>query len=299
MKIPTRIQTTTIVAAAAAILLTADARGSYSLYEDFQDLLDGYDISGNDPGENFIVGATNATTSGAFTVIADPTLSGNRLLQSTVVNKAFTGDLGALSVANNTTATLFYRIYRLGMGDALSTPDINFGLADDATPPSPMVVGAPYESQLNISGAIGAAQHAEFSPRDRNGTADTNVPFSTLIFYGIFQVIDSVNDNTQFYYQRATDPAPILLTGGDNIYSFRNGTPNANPLINFLMLGGTPAGAGAVQDTFYIDDIYLDTAGINLIAPVPIVGVPEPAAISSIALAACWLLGVRRSRRAA
>ena len=102
---------------------SAPAQAAFVLFEDFEDVAVGSDISGSIAGENLNVGTSNATNSGAYTVITDPTNAGNRLLQSTAVQKGFTGSLGALSIADGTTGTLFYRIYRLGVTGA-TAPDL-------------------------------------------------------------------------------------------------------------------------------------------------------------------------------
>lgn len=286
------------LAAVAFFSLTASSPAAFSLYQNFEGLSAGYDIAGNDPNENFQVGNSNAspTPSGAFTVIIDPTNGGNKLLESTAVSRAFTGSLGALSIANNTTATVFYRVYRLGLGNA---PDVNWGIADDpSTPTGSVNAGGFYESQLNVSGAVGTGQNAEFSPRNGGTTINTDVVFTPGTWFGIFQVINSTTNQSQFYYLPEDGTTPTLLksSGGTGLANFRNGTTNNNTLSNFLMLAGLPPSGAANQDTFYLDDIYVDISGSNLLAPVSISSVPEPTSAGVAGMAFCGVLIAARAR---
>ncbi|MES2661144.1 MAG: PEP-CTERM sorting domain-containing protein [Verrucomicrobiota bacterium] len=276
-------------------LAASTANAAFSLYQDFQSLTVGYDISGSDPNENFTVSNTNAgTASGGFTVAADPTTPGNNVLRSDAVSRAFAGALTTLTIPNNSTATLFYRIYRLGS----NAPDVNFGVSDQTANLIPTAnAGLDYQSQLNVSGGVGNAQNSEFSPRNGGGTSNTDVIWTANTYFGIYQVVNTSTNTTQFYYQRVTDPAPILLTsvpGAVSNQAFRNaGTRPGTAMSHFLMVAGVPAGGGT-QDVFYLDDIYIDLAGANLTAPVLI---PEPATGCLMMAGACCLLLRRRPGR--
>jgi hypothetical protein len=191
---------------------------------------------------------------------------------------AFTGGLGSLSVLNNTQATIFYRIHRLGVGNTL---DVNFGIADTDTPPTGQNNGTSYESQLNFSGNSSLTL-SEFRPRNGGTLMDTAAYWDPEMWFGVYQVIDSVSNTTVFYYQSEFDEAPIRLQGfmsGTFTMNFRNGVTNDNDLINFLVLNGLPVGGGT-QDVYYLDDIYVDLDGENLVSPVAIASVPEPSTIA-------------------
>jgi len=292
MQIQRFIRAACVLGAVSAVG-TADA--AFVQFENFNDVALGSNLSAANAGENFEVGATNATTGGGFTVVLDPEGGTNQVLQSTVFNTGLTAPLGILSIPDNTTGTLFYRLRRAGTG---TVPDFNLGLSDDGTTPSTTVNTGLFESQLNTSST---AQAGKFQVRDgtnNSGTASgftvaTNNVFTPGVYIGVFQVINNTTDTTEFYVQEGAATTPVKLVGGDNVYHFRNSTgagPTlaANPLTNFLILA---SGAAATQDTFFVDDIYVDTAGQNLAAPVTI---PEPSAVAVLGVGFIGLLARRR-----
>lgn len=269
------------VAVAAA---ATSAHGAFVLMENFQDVAVGSDLAAANAGENF-----SSATTGKFTAFEDPTDPLNVLLRTTNATDAgITAPLQAqvggasLVIADGTTATLFYRIYRRG-----TTPNFNAGLSDVTGTGS-----GDYESQLNVQDT--ADDFFQVRDGDNNSTTTSGFTITSRVFdpdtwLGVFQVIDNgdalnpqTDESTRFYIQSATDASPVLLTGGDNIFTFRNDTAGA--LTNFLVrsTGGTD---------FFVDDIYVDLSGENLVAPVTI---PEPASLGLLAMAGMGLIGRRR-----
>lgn len=295
---------TTGWALAILLSLSTAAHADFVLYQNFEGLPVGYDIADDtSPNENFSVAvqeiANPAARYGNYTVTADPTRPGNNVLSLDAVGYAFTGQFveaatgTPMSIANLTTGTLFYRIYRVSLSD---TPDVNFGGADLGTLTDNVNNAANYQSQLNVSGgSIVAGTTDVFRPRNGGGTVDTGVHWTSGTWFGIYQVIDTQTNTSLFYYQGESDPEPILLTGPDGAPSnmaFRNGGSRPSTDIGyFLVVNGLP-GTGA-NDIFYLDDIYLDASNINLVAPVAI---PEPdvRALLVAALAGGVALTLRR-----
>ena len=287
------------------VLRSADA--SWTLYQNFEGLPDGYNIADDaNPNENFTVATQDITNSaaryGGYTVLTDPTNSGNKALNLDAVGWAFTGQFVDAAtgtptpIADLTTATLFYRVYRTAVNN---TPDVNFGAADIGTITDGTNNAANFQSQLNVSGGSVANGTTDiFRPRNGGGTVDTGVHWLEGMWFGIFQVIDTVTNTSLFYYQSEADSEPILLFGqvsGTSTMAFRNGgsRPDSD-LTNFLVTNGLPG--GGVNDVFYLDDIYLDLSGENLVSPVPIVSVPEPG-ITGLVLASLGGLAVMARRR--
>lgn len=306
--LPRRVKTLFCVFAASTFGV-APLEAAWTLYQNFDALPVGYDIADNsNPNENFTVatqdiGAGNSGARyGGYTVIPDPTNAGNKLLELDAVGYAFTGQIVDAStgtanpIVNLQTGTLFYRVYRESVNN---TPDINFGGADIGTVTDNTNNAANYQSQLNVSGgSVMAGTTDILRPRNGGGTVDTGVHWTAGTWFGIFQVIDTATNTTQFYYQGESDPAPILLTGpggSPSNMAFRNGGSRPSTDIGyFLAVNGLPG--GGVNDTFYIDDIYVDATSANLVSPVPISSVPEPtvAGVAFAALCGVALIGRRR-----
>jgi hypothetical protein len=281
---------------------------AWTLYQNFESLPVDYNIADDaNPNENFTVStqdiANSAARYGGYTVITDPTNPANQALDLNAVGWAFTGQFVDAAtgtpapIANLTTATLFYRVYRTTVSN---TPDVNLGAADIGTITDGANNAANFQSQLNVSGGSLAAGTTDiFRPRNGGGTVDTGVHWLEGMWFGIFQVIDAASNTSLFFYQSELDSEPILLFGqvsGTSNMAFRNGGSRPDTdLTNFLATNGLPG--GGVNDIFYLDDIYLDLSGENLVSPVPIVSVPEPATTGLVLASLCGLAVMARSCR--
>lgn len=287
------------------VLRSADA--SWTLYQNFESLPVDYDIADDsNPNENFTVSTQDITNSaaryGGYTVAPDPTNPANKALDLNAVGWAFTGQFVDAAtgtptpIADLTTATLFYRVYRTTVNN---TPDVNFGASDIGTITDGTNNATNFQSQLNVSGGSLAAGTTDiFRPRNGGGTVDTGVHWVEGTWFGIFQVIDNATNTSLFFYQGESDSEPILLFGqvsGTSTMAFRNGGSRPDTdLTNFLATNGLPG--GGVNDIFYLDDIYLDLSGENLLSPVPIASVPEPATAGLVLASLSGLAAMARRR---
>lgn len=206
-------------------------------------------------------------------VVADPAGGSNSVLLTNTTSLNLFNDSGAISVANNTTATLYTR-FRF---EGTETPNIAFGLSDL---PSPGGFSA-FESALLINGT-------SLEARDGNSyEALTTLQGDT--WYEMWSVIDNSTDSTEYYIRGGTFTKQTQLSSGADAIDFRNGTPNS--LITFYVRN-----SGSQVGTVYFDDIYIDTTGINLTAPVT--AIPEPATnmlLSGLVVAAYCAFRRRRS----
>lgn len=280
----------TLLGIASIAVGIAPLQAAWTLYQNFQNLPVGYDIAeSSNPNENFAVAlqeiANPAARYGGYTVILDPTNPSNQLLQLDAQGYAFSGQFVDAAtgtptpIANLTTATLFYRVYRQSVSNL---PDVNFGGADIGTLTDNVNNAANYQSQVNISGGSDILR-----PRNGGGTVDTGVSWFSGAWFGIYQVIDTATNSSVFYYQTEFDTEPIRLQGVmSGIYdmAFRNGGDRPATEIGYFLAVNGITGAGP-NDIFYLDDIYLDLSGENLVAPVPIFSVPEPSACALVLLA--------------
>lgn len=287
-----------------AMSSVSTANAAWSLYQNFQGLPAGYNIADNtNPNENFTVATQNsASPAGGYTVIVDPTNSGNKLLEMNATSMAFSGQFVDAAtgtptpILNLTTGTLFYRIYRESVSN---TPDVNFGGADQGPVTNGVNNADKYQSQLNVSGGSVVAGTTDiFRPRNGGGTVDTGVHWSEGSWFGIYQVIDTTTNTSVFYYQGESDLAPIRLQGvssGTFNMAFRNGASRGSTdIAYFLATNGLPG--GGVNDIFYLDDIYLDVSGANLVGPVSIVSVPEPSVYGFVLVTLCGVAALARRR---
>jgi hypothetical protein len=170
--------------------------------------------------------------------------------------------------------------------------NISAGLSDEV---NPALFGG-YEAQLN-------AQHntvdtSSFKVRDAGVFDDLGAgSFASDSWYNVWMIVNNSANTYELWIDQGIYGTPgFALThvldpnggAGDFTFGFRNGAA-ANPLITaiFAMGGSTPALTGSL----IVDDVYVDTAGQNLINPT----IPEPS--TALLMGSAALVGLGRRRR--
>jgi glucose/arabinose dehydrogenase len=196
-------------------------------------------------------------------VLLDPTGAANQVLavQAFTSARVYLNNTTA-RIPNNSTATLFLRFRFNGQ------KNYSFGMSDVAAPAD---FGA-FESQFNHNNAANDA-------RMRDAAAFTPLspasPHQPNTWYNIWMVINNSTDTTTVYIDSTTPPgastSALQSNGAKTAFTFRNsgGGTVANDLLSFAVLTG---GAGGTDEghngELYIDDIWIDKAGQNLVNPV-------------------------------
>lgn len=221
-------------------------------------------------------------TQTAFVVTNDPGGGPNTVLAAPAMAESpIYKPLGALTLTNNRTGTLFFRMRR-----AAAALNVSVGASDLAAPTTGF---ADFEAQINCN-TTGANN---LNVRDA-GVFDPVDSFNADAWYRIWMVIDNAADLTRVYMQGGQYGSQTLLDGntdGETAFTFRNSTgdgfnsntgPVANNLISFLVrIGGSHTGP------FYLDDVYVDNTGENLSDPTvdttpPVVAEVQPASGSTV-----------------
>ncbi len=278
---------------AACSSLGRQTRADFTLIDDFESYAAGSPISGQ--GAWLAEAATNPVAAG---VSIDPLNPGNRVLN--IGDGGFIGGrLGhretintnpALRIAQGSTATLFFRL----AWDSADV-DLSVGMTDVANPISDVIFNSftQFESQLAVTFAPG---FDKLGVRDNSGLKVLTTDVQPLEWYNVWMVIDNAADTTQVYLQGGAFTDPTLLdSAGQTSFLFRNGVDN-NDLITFFIATGRntdnlPPNPTENIGPVYLDDLYIDTTGINLTNPVP-----EPAglALGSMALGSLALFAARK-----
>lgn len=197
-------------------------------------------------GQGAIHGKGGWSAIGNASVADDPNQNGNAVLQLAGGNAAAHKALPA-PLAQGELGTLHFRLRRDGAVDGFG------GLSDEAAPTD----FAAFETQF------GAQETApdQFRARDGANFASLNSAFANRTWYCIWLVMNNSADTYEVYV-RGGDLRQVtqLEGGGKGQFAFRNG--GANPLTTFLALTGSSG-----SQHLYIDDIYIDTAQMNLGAP--------------------------------
>lgn len=241
-----------------ALLLAAalPASGGFSLFSDFDA---GY-VRGALNGQNGWSVQGNDTNS-AVVQDPDPTNPLNQV--GSFVNGAGSVNIARTfpggGLADGSTGTLFFRL------NAPAAVNFNIGASDVAVATLTLDFNN-FESQIRLGNS--AANATEVDVRNgaafTTGTGSNTTTYTPDTWFNVWLVINNNTDTTQFY---------VSGTAGGNASTpfaqstFRNGVAS-NPLITFF---SRTSSASPV----FVDDIYFDPAGANLLNPIP-----EPASFS-------------------
>lgn len=223
-----------------------------------------------------------------FGIVSDPDDSGNQALQVVRTHNSWDSTaykpLGANSILEGTTGTLFYRIRNFinptaprgtaGTG-TVAGGDLSAGASDTA--PAANSNGGGFgdlEAYATLAGTTAGAGQV----RVRNaGTTATVGAYNANTWTNIWLVINNQADTYSLYSSEGSNPAAQVGAGG---YGFRNGAA-ANDLISFYIRSGFGQTVGSRNETGLIDDVYVDNTGSNLANPTV---VPEPASWMLVAM---------------
>lgn len=251
------------LAAAALLLLVLPTHAAWVALDNF----DSY-ATGPLAGQG---GWTLSAGSGNTSTVEDQ--SGNKVaaMTSGTANQTLYRSMGSGAIANNTTATVFFRFQ-----STLAQPNFNIGLLDIAAP-----ANATFninQSQFRVAGDT-AANANNLYTRDSTGFVDIG-DFEIFTWYNMWMVINNTTDRTTFY--TSTGNADGTLMGDANGYTFR--VPSVNPITTLQVISSNTSAV-------FLDDFYLDTSGENLVNPVP-----EPSMTGLVGLGTLAMFRRRRSR---
>ena len=249
-----------LIHAFAALPLIAPAFGAFVLVDNME--------SGNNWTN--IAGTTG--------VVADPAGGTNNVFRATAANGEARRSIPA--IANNTTGTLFFRVYTTASG---GDADWIFG---SATGTNPTAFNS-YKGYGRLATNTDTGIDMDVRNTGVAATPTTSGDFSqvgdasAVTWYNVWMVLNNTDDTTDMYFNTggdATTMGTLSFTGA----AFRTGVADGD-LTSFLVRNNNN------NTTGYIDDIYVDTSAQNLINPIP-----EPSV--AVLLGATALLGLRRRR---
>jgi hypothetical protein len=252
-----------------AFLLVAalPASAAFTLFSDF----DGGYVQGPLNGQNGW-SVQNGDTNTA--VVQDPANPLNQV--GSFVNGTGSVNIArALSgggLANGSTGTLFFRL------NAAAAVNFNIG-ASDVAPANFTNDFNNFESQIRLSGVNASEVDIRNGAAFTTGTGSNTTTYTPDTWFNVWMVIHNDTDTTQFYVSGSSGGAASAPFAQG---TFRNGVAG-NPLITFYSRtsSATPV---------FVDDIYFDPAGANLLNPIP-----EPSSVALIALGLATLLQRRRT----
>lgn len=273
----------------ALILASRVASAAFVLVDDFESGFGGWtDVT-----------STTGDAIPDFAIVADPDDSGNQALQVVRTHNSWDSaaykPLGANSILDGTTGTLFYRIRNFinptaprGTAGTGTVPggDLSAGASDVA--PAANSNGGGFgdlEAYATLAGT--AASIGEVRVRN-GGTTSAVGNYTANTWTNIWLVIDNQANAYSLYSSEGSNPAVQVGAGG---YGFRNGAAT-NDLISFYIRSGFGQTVGGRNETGLIDDVYVDNTGVNLANPIV---VPEPA--SWMLLAMCLTLSAAARKR--
>ncbi len=246
-----------ILALTVVALVSTQAMAAFVLVDDFDSYATGVIHGKGDWTSN----------STAHTVVADPANAANQVLDLGVpgdsLSKTAYNSAASISLANNTTGTLFMRVRM-----ASSSADASFGLTDVNVPSA----WGDFRSQARFEGgSMDVRDETAFETVIGGGNEVDNAN----VWYNLWMVINNSNDTSRIYIQSDDDAAfasQTEVTSGADAIDFRVGT--GNTLDRLMLRTGEPHAA-----SLFIDDIHVDTAGENLANPIP-----EPASLALLGL---------------
>jgi hypothetical protein len=164
------------------------------------------------------------------------------------------------------TGTLFFRLRVDTDNSDLTTPVLNWSVGMSHVALTGNGGFGDFQAQLNQNRDAGNSLPEEMRIRDA-GAFVSLTPLQAEVWYNVWMVMDNSADATQVYVQGGQFPEQTLLQAADGKTSFvfRNsgGGPLGQDLIRFFVrLAGSHAGH------LYLDDIWLDSAGVTLDNPV-------------------------------
>jgi len=262
-------------------MLSVPARADFVSIDDFQSYATGTPVDGQ--GEWSVESGDYYEAAG---IANDPDDPSNLVLRmgwggynpfATLGHRETINTDSRLTIADGTIATLFLRL-RYDPEQV----DLSVGMTDIANPISDANFNSftQFESQLSLAFTPGFDQ---LRARDGSTFDMISNPISPEEWYSFWFVIDNALDTTQFYIQGGSNETQTLLfSGPQSEFTFRNsgGGPQANDLVTFFIATGRNTDNVAPNPKenigpVYLDDIYIDTSGENLINPVP-----EPGTLS-------------------
>jgi hypothetical protein len=231
-------------------LFNSTVQAAFVKVEDFESYslggVAGYDLNGTP-----IAGSSNPASlwrtndNSQYTVTTDSSGGSAKVLNASGNSTSDVATLPAMpDIANNTTATVYFRLKVL---NTTSTAGYNRRLGPSGPPASPLTTANP-TTGLYLSGS-------DFKAQDSSNP----VSFIDANCWWSFWVIVNNSANTYtLYYQREDGGVQTLMTSNEGFSGTLAGS--SDPLTDFYLFRW-------VGPSFYLDDIYIDTSGVNLTTP--------------------------------
>ena len=240
-----------------------DSHAAFALIDNFDSYTQGTGLNGQG----------DWTTPSSFEVGADPTSGSNNVLQANTIfgpSQYGSNDAAAFSIADGTTGTIFFR-FRMPVASGVNT-SVGGGLTSN-----PSTFGD-FRPQYRIDGTL--------DPRD-GGSFLTGPSLEADVWYDAWLVVDNNLNQSEFYIQGGDFTSQTQVdVGGQTDFAFRSTQGTDGDIQAFYIVKSDTS----IGD-FFLDDLYLDTLGVNLANPVP-----EPTT-SVLLFAGCAVLFIRRSKR--
>jgi hypothetical protein len=206
----------------------------------------GYDLNGTP-----IAGSPNPTSlwrtndNTQYTVVSDMSGGSPKVLLAAGNGTMDVATLPAMpDIANNTTATVYFRMKVLNTS---STAGYNRRLGPSGAPASPLTSTDP-TTGLFLSGS-------NFKPQNSSETLSF---VNANCWWSFWVVVNNTANTYTIYYQREDGGSQSQLAANKGFSG--NLAGSSSPLTDFyLFYWGGP--------TFYLDDIHIDTTGVNLTTP--------------------------------
>ncbi len=262
---------TAVLAAAGLGGLSSPASAAFVLIDDFESYTVGSTINGQ---------GSWTSNNAANTVVADPAGGANKVLSFAAKDSSVFNSAAAISIANNTTGTLFFSFR---MDTAAS--DVSTGLTDVNTPASFNDFRAQARTG-NGSGKLDTRDGGAFRPLTTTGAAGGDEADNLEAWYHLWMVINNTSDTVEYWVQSDSDAdfaTQTQLFASETI-NFRTATTD---VLDRLYLR-----SGTGNSVVYLDNFWIDTAGVNLTNPIP-----EPASLALLGLGGLLMLPRRRDAR--
>ena len=284
---------------ALIVLGVSQAHADFALFDNFDNYAAGLNLNGLGPVGNTWT-TPDATAAGTITIVN--VAPGNNAVRFDLAtdngaHRNFRSlQAAGLAIPNASSAATVFFTFRTGGGYL----NFNTIVTDVAAPTN---LAGDSEVQLNEDYSAGTFFRGRNAGNFRLLTTSASsiqaerdaariIPVADAT-YNVWFAIDNTTDTYKIYMQSNQDPNLATVTqmlmsnDGTGAFRFRNSgtTLQANDLITFNM----GVGGGGFVGPVFIDDIYVDTAAVNLGNPIP-----EPAVLSTLAIGALALLRRRR-----